>query len=62
MASHTAHVTNDRRRSVLPTLRKSTQLAIKRDKLTNRNASKQKNDEDSRRRATPKHFDRLGHT
>ena len=52
-ASHTAHVAKDRRRPLPPTLTKSTQLAIKKGKLTNRNASNQKKDEDSRRRANP---------
>jgi hypothetical protein len=46
-----AHVANDKRRSWPPNLIKSTQLAIKKGKLTNRNASNQKNDEDSRIRA-----------
>jgi hypothetical protein len=44
------------RRSFPPTLTKSTQLAIKKGKLTNRNASNQKEDEDSRRKANPRNL------
>jgi hypothetical protein len=52
-ASQTAHVANERRRSLPPAFTKSTQLEIKKGKLTNRNASNQKEDEDSRRTAIP---------
>src|SRR5580700_7483723 len=48
-ASQTAHVANDTRRRWPSSLTKSTQLAIKKGKQTNRNASNQKKDEDSRR-------------
>jgi len=53
-ASETTHVTNDGRKSLPPKLMKSTQLAIKKGKLANRNASNQKQDEHSRRRANPR--------
>ena len=56
----TAHTTNDGRRSRVPDLMKSrpylmqsTQLAIKKGRLTNRKASKQKQDEESNRRPSP---------
>ena len=49
--SPTAHVAYDGPRSRPPNLMKSTQLAIRKGKLTNRKASNQKNDEDSRIRA-----------
>jgi len=53
-ASETAHVTIEERKSLPPGLMKSTQLNIRNGKLTNRNASNQKQDEDSRSRATAK--------
>jgi hypothetical protein len=53
-ASQTTHVTHDTRRFLSANLTKSTQLAIKKGKLTNRNAANQKKDEDSKSRANPK--------
>jgi hypothetical protein len=50
-ASATAHAVNDGRRSRVPNLIKRTQLAMRNGKLTNRTASNQKNDADTRIRA-----------
>jgi hypothetical protein len=58
-ASETVHVITDGRMSLLPSLKNSTQVAIKNGRLTNRNARKQKKDEEISSKAEPKNFDGL---